>query len=161
MIPIRCAFVVAVLAASSCRPPAQQEDPEPRRDFFDKRIPSAPVQGNPPGDALESDGLHYQVLRPGYGTRHPQPDSIVLIHYAGWKADGTLFDASYRKGTPKLVQLKDAIHGWSLAVRRMVVGERTRFWIPADEAYGDEPEDPRLPAGDLIFEIELLRIPRF
>jgi len=154
-----CLFLAPVAVA--CRPSAPPEAPEPARDFFDKRIPTPPTQPGPPAEAREGDGLRYLVLRPGYGTRHPEPDSIVLLHYAGWKADGTLFDTSHRKGTPKLIQLKDTISGWSTAVQRMVVGERTRFWIPADEAYGEAPEDPRLPAGDLIFEIELLRIPRY
>ena len=40
----------------------------------------------------------------------------------------------------------------------MVVGEKTRFWIPARLAYGDKPKRPGAPAGRLVFDIELLDI---
>ena len=41
----------------------------------------------------------------------------------------------------------------------MVAGERSRFWIPAELAYGNNPTDGR-PAGMLVFDIELLKIGR-
>lgn len=37
----------------------------------------------------------------------------------------------------------------------MVVGEKTRFWIPEDLAYKGRPGKP---AGMLVFDIELLEI---
>jgi len=40
----------------------------------------------------------------------------------------------------------------------MVVGERTRFWIPGPLAYGDVPTRPGTPAGRLVFDIELVGI---
>jgi peptidylprolyl isomerase len=40
----------------------------------------------------------------------------------------------------------------------MVVGEKTRFWIPAELAYGVVPKRPGAPAGNLTFDIELLSI---
>ena len=40
----------------------------------------------------------------------------------------------------------------------MVVGEKTRFWIPGALAYGDKPQRPGAPAGMLVFDIELLNI---
>jgi peptidylprolyl isomerase len=40
----------------------------------------------------------------------------------------------------------------------MVEGEKTRFWIPADLAYGDPPRRPGAPAGMLVFDIELISI---
>ncbi len=39
----------------------------------------------------------------------------------------------------------------------MVVGEKTRFWIPGKLAYGDKPRRGA-PAGTLVFDIELLAI---
>ena len=39
-----------------------------------------------------------------------------------------------------------------------VEGEKTRFWIPADLAYGETPMRPAAPAGMLVFDIELLQI---
>jgi peptidylprolyl isomerase len=40
----------------------------------------------------------------------------------------------------------------------MVVGDRTRFWIPGNLAYGDHPTRPGAPAGSLVFDIQLLAI---
>jgi peptidylprolyl isomerase len=40
----------------------------------------------------------------------------------------------------------------------MKVGEKTRFWIPGNLAYGDTPTRPGAPAGTLVFDIELVEI---
>ncbi len=40
----------------------------------------------------------------------------------------------------------------------MVVGDKTRFWIPGELAYGNSPSSPGAPAGTLVFDIELLAI---
>jgi len=40
----------------------------------------------------------------------------------------------------------------------MVAGEKARLWIPAALAYGDHPVDKLVPAGDLVFDIELVGI---
>ena len=40
----------------------------------------------------------------------------------------------------------------------MTVGEKARFWIPADLAYGDKPMRPGAPSGQLTFDVELLSI---
>jgi peptidylprolyl isomerase len=37
----------------------------------------------------------------------------------------------------------------------MVEGEKRRFWIPEDLAYGGRPGPP---AGMLVFDVELIRI---
>jgi peptidylprolyl isomerase len=39
-----------------------------------------------------------------------------------------------------------------------VVGDKTRFWIPSQLAYGDKPARPGAPAGPLVFDVELLAI---
>jgi peptidylprolyl isomerase len=40
----------------------------------------------------------------------------------------------------------------------MVVGDKARFWIPGALAYGDKPARQGVPAGLLVFDIELLAI---
>ena len=40
----------------------------------------------------------------------------------------------------------------------MTVGEKRRFWIPGNMAYGDTPTRPGAPAGTLVFDVELLAI---
>jgi hypothetical protein len=82
------------------------------------------------------------VLRAGTGTRH-------AAH------DGTRFDSSYARGKPATFPLTAVISGWQEAVPLMVEGEKTRFWIPGDMAYGDSPGKPN---GMLVFDIELVTI---
>jgi len=52
--------------------------------------------------------------------------------------------------------LNGVIRGWTEGLQLMVVGEKTRFWIPADMAYGETPSRPGAPAGLLVFDVELL-----
>jgi peptidylprolyl isomerase len=111
----------------------------------------------PPPDALRTaSGLAFVVLRTGTGTRHAAPDGRVTVHYEGWTAaDGKRFDSSYERGRPATFPLAAVIAGWQEAVPLMVEGEKTRFWIPEQMAYGDAPGKP---SGMLVFDIELVRI---
>jgi FKBP-type peptidyl-prolyl cis-trans isomerase len=111
----------------------------------------------PPPNALRTaSGIAFVVLRAGTGTRHAAPDGRVTVHYEGWTAhDGTRFDSSYARGKPATFPLTAVISGWQEAVPLMVEGEKTRFWIPGDMAYGDSPGKPN---GMLVFDIELVTI---
>lgn len=110
----------------------------------------------PPSYALRTaSGLAFVVLQPGSGTEHPMPTSTVTAHYEGWTTDGNKFDSSYDRGQATKLPLQHVIPGWQEAVPLMLVGEKTRFWIPAELAYGDKPGRPQ---GTLIFDIELISI---
>lgn len=118
-------------------------------------IPPPDVKG-PPSDAHRTaTGVAYKVLRPGTGTRHPSSFSTVVVHYTGWTTDGKMFDSSVTRGMPATMSLQNVIPGWTEGVQLMVEGERTRFWIPQDQAYKGEAGSPR---GMLVFDIELIRI---
>src|SRR5262249_18525950 len=103
-------------------------------------------------------GLAYKVLTPGKGTKHPTAANRVTVHYSGWTTDGKLFDSSVQRGAPSTFSLGGGIKGWTEGVQLMVEGEKTRFWIPGELAYGDKPARPGAPAGTLVFDIELLQI---
>ncbi len=115
----------------------------------------------PPPDATRlPSGVGYKVLRKGTGTTHPDAGSLVRVNYEGWRSDGSVFDSSQRQGKPKIFDLPQVVRGLSQGIEQMVEGEVAKFWIPAPLAYGDAPEDPRIPAGPLVFQIELLKIVR-
>ena len=69
--------------------------------------------------------------------------------------DGKVFDSSYERGKPSEFPLDQVIPGWTEGLQLMTRGEKRRFWIPARLAYGENPE-PGKPAGDLIFDVELV-----
>jgi FKBP-type peptidyl-prolyl cis-trans isomerase len=116
------------------------------------------VAAAPASAKKTASGLRYRVLTPGKGKDHPKPDSQVRVHYSGWTPDGKMFDSSVTRGEPITFGLNQVIKGWTEGVQLMVVGEKTRFWIPAELAYGKTPERPGAPAGPLVFDVELLGI---
>jgi FKBP-type peptidyl-prolyl cis-trans isomerase len=113
----------------------------------------------PPKSAKKTaSGIAYRVLEHGTGKDHPTADSTVEVHYTGWTTDGKMFDSSVTRGNPAKFRLRNVIAGWTEGVQLMVVGDRTRFWIPGSLAYGDTPTRPGAPAGALVFDIQLLAI---
>jgi FKBP-type peptidyl-prolyl cis-trans isomerase len=111
-----------------------------------------------PADAQTSaSGLAWKVQRAGSGTAHPSATANVRVHYSGWTTDGQLFDSSHKRGRPAEFPLNRVIKGWTEGLQYMVEGEHTRFWIPADMAYGNNPGGGR-PGGLLVFDVELIKI---
>lgn len=68
-----------------------------------------------------------------------------------------MFDSSQTRGEPLSMRLDEVIAGWTEGLQMMVEGEKRRFWIPADLAYGNSAR-PGAPQGLLVFDIELIRI---
>jgi len=116
------------------------------------------VAAPPAGAKKTASGLIYKVLKPGKGKEHPTATSRVTVHYSGWSKDGKMFDSSVQRGAPASFSLNGVIPGWTEGVQLMVEGEKTRFWIPGNLAYGDTPKRPGAPSGQLTFDIELIQI---
>ena len=123
------------------------------------KAPTAPadVAATPKDAKKTASGLAYKVITPGTGTRKPQATDQVQVHYTGWTTDGKMFDSSVTRGKPATFPLNGVIKGWTEGVALMVEGEKTRFWIPASMAYGENAGGGR-PSGMLVFDIELLKI---
>ncbi len=122
-------------------------------------IPAPDDVAAAPVDATRTaSGLAYKVLQAGGGDAHPKDVDTVEVHYTGWMTNGKMFDSSVARGEPTRFPLNRVIPGWTEGVQLMVVGEKTRFWIPADLAYGDTPRRPGAPSGMLVFDIELLSV---
>jgi peptidylprolyl isomerase len=124
-----------------------------------KPIETPPDVAAPPANATKAaSGLAYVRLTKGAGKRHPRARDRVRVHYSGWTTSGKLFDSSVARGEPAEFPLDGVIRGWTQGVQLMVVGDKTRFWIPGELAYGNAPSRPGVPYGMLVFEIELLEI---
>jgi peptidylprolyl isomerase len=112
----------------------------------------------PPADALKTpSGLASKVINIGFGGEHPTAQSSVTVNYTGWTPDGKMFDSSAMHGGPLTFPLIQVIPGWTEGVQLMVRGEKRRFWVPGKLAY-DPIDQPGVPKGNLVFDIELLEI---
>jgi FKBP-type peptidyl-prolyl cis-trans isomerase len=112
-----------------------------------------------PADAEKTEsGLASKVLQAGTGEKKPTATDTVTVHYSGWTTDGKMFDSSVSRGEPASFPLNGVIKGWTEGVQLMVVGEKRRFWIPEDLAYGPVVEGSDRPGGMLCFDVELLEI---
>ena len=128
------------------------------------------VAAAPEGAEKTESGISSRVLQEGTGTSHPKADEKVRVHYSGWQTDGYNFDSSLSRGVPATFGLNQVIKGWTEGVQLMVEGEKRRFWIPGELAYGklegelppigENGKRPGRPLGQLCFDIELIKILR-
>lgn len=116
-------------------------------------VAAAPVDAE-----TTASGLASKILQEGSGDQRPGPRDTVEVHYSGWTLDGKLFDSSVQRGEKISFPLDGVIPGWTEGLQLMVVGEKRRFWIPAEMAYGVKPSRPGAPAGNLTFDVELFGI---
>jgi peptidylprolyl isomerase len=103
-------------------------------------------------------GIQYLILEKGQGTIHPKATDKVKVHYHGTLLDGTIFDSSVERKQSISFGLNQVIKGWTEGVQLMVVGDKTRFFIPSHLAYGNSAAGKIQPGSLLIFDIELLAI---
>jgi len=155
---MKARFLPAALIAAllpSLPAAAQEASAEPKPE-----MPEVPADvAAPPADAEKSEsGLAWKVLKEGDGGEKPGASDTVTVHYSGWTTDGEMFDSSMERGQPATFGLGQVIKGWTEGVQLMEVGEKRRFWIPEDLAYGPKVEGSPRPGGMLVFDVELLEV---
>jgi len=85
----------------------------------------------------------------------------IVVHYAGWLADGTQFDSSREKQDPFEFTLgkKEVMDGWEEGLSGMKVGGTRTLTVPPQLAYGKEGAGDTIPPNaTLTFEVELLAV---
>jgi len=124
-----------------------------------------PTKVGPRDEAAKSEtkttasGLKYTVMKHGTGKVNPKATDKVTVHYHGTLLNGTVFDSSVDRGEPITFGLNQVIPGWTEGVQLMVVGDKFKFEIPANLAYGPQSPSPLIPPNStLVFEVELLGI---
>ncbi|MCW1923492.1 FKBP-type peptidyl-prolyl cis-trans isomerase [Luteolibacter arcticus] len=112
-----------------------------------------------PEQKTTSSGLKYTVLKKGTGNVNPKASDTVTVHYHGTLLNGTVFDSSVDRAEPASFPLNRVIPGWTEGVQLMVVGDKFKFEVPANLAYGPQSPTPAIPPNStLVFEVELLGI---
>ena len=72
--------------------------------------------------------------------------------------NGTVFDSSVDRGETISFGLNQVIKGWTEGVQLMTVGDKFRFYIPSQLAYGNRSTGKIVGGSVLIFDVELLDI---
>jgi FKBP-type peptidyl-prolyl cis-trans isomerase FklB len=113
-----------------------------------------------PGVMTTATGLQYEIMtKSATNTISPKATDKVKVHYHGLLLDGSVFDSSVERGQPAEFGLNQVIKGWTEGVQLMHVGDKFKFTIPYELAYGERAAGPKIkPYSCLVFEVELLEI---
>ncbi|WP_196888460.1 peptidylprolyl isomerase [Aureivirga sp. CE67] len=107
-----------------------------------------------------ASGLRYQIIQEGNGPK-AEAKKMVSVHYKGQLADGTVFDSSYKRKQPIdfTLGVGQVISGWDEGIQLLRVGDKARFVIPSDLAYGSRGAGGVIPPNAvLIFDVELMKV---
>ena len=105
-------------------------------------------------------GLYTRDLTVGTGAVATST-SRVAVYYAGYLANGQLFDSRSSPSTPFFVTLgpnANIIKGWNEGVVGMKVGGVRQLVIPPDLAYGALGSGPIPSNAVLVFNVELVSV---
>ncbi len=121
-------------------------------------------------------GLKIRVIKSGDGTK-PNTGDRVLVNYAGWLTDGSLFDTSEKSIAEEFGKFEElnAMHrgdfspipmlfsqdsrlipGFKEGLLSMGVGDKVRLFIPPHLGYGPQGAGPIPPNAELVFDLEIV-----
>lgn len=104
-------------------------------------------------------GLKYTDEVVGTGAS-PKPGKSVTVHYTGRLADGKKFDSSHDRNKPFAFAfgVGQVIKGWTEGLQLMTEGDKFKFYIPAELAYGENAPPSIGPNQVLVFDVELVEV---
>lgn len=122
-------------------------------------------------------GLKMLTITDGKGPK-PNVGQQVLVHYAGYLEDGSLFDSNYEEVVTKYNKFDEGrkqgggyepmpmqyspdasiIAGFKEGLLNMKVGDKVRIFIPSHLGYGSQGYGPIPPNADLVFDLEITGI---
>jgi len=125
---------------------------------FNKMAGQAFLEKNQSKDGIKitASGLQYLILDKGTAEEKPSATSTVKVHYHGTLIDGSVFDSSVERGEAIEFKLNQVIKGWTEGVQLMSRGDKFRFFIPPELAYGESSVASITPGSTLIFDVELI-----
>ncbi len=112
------------------------------------------------GFEVTKSGLRYQISKKGTGTK-AEKGKTVSVHYTGQLIDGKIFDSSRQRNQPIdfVLGIGQVIPGWDEGIQLLNVGDKARFVIPPDLAYGSSGAGGVIPPNaPLIFDVELMKV---
>jgi FKBP-type peptidyl-prolyl cis-trans isomerase len=124
---------------------------------FERGPPTPPdVAGPPAGGGVKTtpSGHKYIVVAPGTGKVKPRQFDVVTLSFSAWSATGRLFDSTEVTKQPRRTFPFHEPIAVDEIVTNMVVGQRVRAWMPADQF----SKQPGVPSGQICYEVELTGI---
>lgn len=117
---------------------------------------------NKSGVKSTATGLQYEILAEGPADGlSPGADDLVAMNYGAAKIDGVEFDSSRAHGAAPRFPIAAVANSWAEeALKLMSVGDRYRFYVPSDLAFGENgtPDGVIGPNEALIYDIELISV---
>ena len=112
------------------------------------------------GFEITTSGLRYKITDKGNGNSAVVGKN-VKVHYKGQLIDGTVFDSSFKRNEPIefTLGIGQVIKGWDEGLALLSEGDKARFIIPSDLAYGEAGAGGVIPPNaNLIFDVELVSV---
>ncbi|MCP4453054.1 MAG: peptidylprolyl isomerase [Planctomycetes bacterium] len=122
-------------------------------DFLDKNR-------HKPGVIETDSGLQYVVVDSAEGPgRHPAVEDTVVVQQRISLLDGTLIEDTYKKPDPATFPMQEAIEGYQEGLSLMKTGDRFKFFIPSDLAWGKRGAGQKIgPYATLVIDSRLLEV---
>jgi FKBP-type peptidyl-prolyl cis-trans isomerase len=112
-----------------------------------------------PGVKTLPDGVQYEVVRSGPATGlRPKKGDLLKVHYEGKLTTGEVFDSSFERGAPAVMELDQLIPAWMEVIPMMRPGDEWRLYVPPEQGYGENGAGPIPPNSVLVFRIELIDV---
>ena len=112
-----------------------------------------------PGVQTLPSGVQYEVVKSGpEGGKRPTKRSLVKVHYEGKLLSGEVFDSSYERGAPAVMNVNRLIPAWIEALQQMKPGDEWVLYVPPEQGYGERGAGPIPPNSVLIFRMELIDV---
>ncbi|RKR08735.1 peptidyl-prolyl cis-trans isomerase A (cyclophilin A) [Flavobacterium sp. 90] len=131
-----------------------------KRDAALKAESEAKMEQLAAGFDKTDSGLRYKMINKGDGKK-AEAGKTVAVHYEGSLENGKVFDSSYPRKKPIEFRLGQGqvIEGWDEGIALLQVGDKARFVIPSDLAYGASGAGGVIPPNaTLIFDVELMDV---
>lgn len=125
------------------------------------------IEGIKPWDVKGKDtittasGLKYIMIKSNKDSVAIKPGDKATVHYSGFFTDGKMFDSSVDRGQPFSLKVGagQVIKGWDEGLALLRKGEKAKFIIPYNLAYGEQGRPPVIPAKtDLVFDVEVVDV---
>ncbi len=131
-----------------------------------KSQPKSTKKSNKQEISKYDSGLKYEILRNGPASGQlPKKGQTITTHYVLWQDEhgepGEQIDSTYDRGLPFefKIGLGQVIRAWDEGIMDMRVGDKRRFYVPHELAWGQAGAAKFIPGStDLIYEIEVLNI---